>query len=108
MNVNVKLLTVYKTLTLAKTILVTWSMDIIAYSRKAISLLGATDSINLCILVLNLRVLTGIYRQRQQDCASRPGQSVGKIALPGKVSTHNHISYTFRRCDEEMGLSSVA
>ena len=74
MKVNFKLLTVYKTLTFAKTIQVTWSMDIIAYSRKAISLLGATDSINLCILVLNLRVLTGIYRRRQQDRAFRPGQ----------------------------------
>ena len=108
MKVNFKLLTVYKTLTFAKTILVTWSMDIIAYSRKAISLLGATDSINLCVLVLNLRVLTGIYRQRRQDCASWPCQRVGKIVLPGKVSTHNHISYTFRRSEDEMGLSSEA
>ena len=39
----------------AKIIIVTWSTDIIAYFEKVIiSMLGASDSIILCILVLNL------------------------------------------------------
>ena len=37
-----------------------------------ISMLGAIDSINLCISVLNIRVLTGIYQRFQQGHACFP------------------------------------
>ena len=63
-----------------------------AYAGKAIiTMLGATDTINLCISVLNPRVLTGIYID-----------GIGKFVFPG------HISYTFRGREEDMGLNSVA
>ena len=30
--------------------------------------------------------------------------SIGKVVLPGFVSTNNHIGYTFRDCNEGIGL----